>query len=113
MTGCTATCPTSTSSSYALGLCRATAQRCDYLVGGYQGDWETFPSNPAALNPSISGIPYWSADIGGFSAATIMTANSGLFHALAPVRGVHSAIPGARHRPRRGGWNSTETSSRG
>lgn len=35
--------------------------------GDTQGDWETFRRQvPAALNFSLSGIPYWSADIGGF-----------------------------------------------
>jgi alpha-D-xyloside xylohydrolase len=35
--------------------------------GDTNGDWETFRQQvPAALNFSLSGIPYWSADIGGF-----------------------------------------------
>jgi alpha-D-xyloside xylohydrolase len=35
--------------------------------GDTQGNWETFRKQiPAALNFSMSGIPYWSADIGGF-----------------------------------------------
>lgn len=35
--------------------------------GDTKGDWETFRKQiPAALNFSMSGIPYWSADIGGF-----------------------------------------------
>ena len=35
--------------------------------GDTQGDWATFRKQiPAALNFSMSGIPYWSADIGGF-----------------------------------------------
>ena len=35
--------------------------------GDINGDWETFRRQiPAALNFSLSGIPYWSADIGGF-----------------------------------------------
>lgn len=35
--------------------------------GDTKGDWETFRRQiPAALNFSLSGIPYWSADIGGF-----------------------------------------------
>jgi len=35
--------------------------------GDTRGDWETFRRQiPAALNFSLSGIPYWSADIGGF-----------------------------------------------
>ena len=35
--------------------------------GDVKGDWETFRKQiPAALNFSMSGIPYWSADIGGF-----------------------------------------------
>ena len=35
--------------------------------GDTEGDWETFKRQvPAALNFSLSGIPYWSADIGGF-----------------------------------------------
>jgi alpha-D-xyloside xylohydrolase len=35
--------------------------------GDTHGDWETFRRQiPAALNFSLSGIPYWSADIGGF-----------------------------------------------
>lgn len=38
--------------------------------GDTQGDWETFRRQvPAALNFSLSGIPYWSADIGGFFGA--------------------------------------------
>jgi alpha-D-xyloside xylohydrolase len=35
--------------------------------GDTQGNWEVFRQQiPAALNFSMSGIPYWSADIGGF-----------------------------------------------
>jgi alpha-D-xyloside xylohydrolase len=35
--------------------------------GDTTGDWRTFRRQiPAALNFSLSGIPYWSADIGGF-----------------------------------------------
>ncbi len=35
--------------------------------GDIRGDWETLRRQiPAALNFSLSGIPYWSADIGGF-----------------------------------------------
>jgi alpha-D-xyloside xylohydrolase len=35
--------------------------------GDTQGSWESFSKNvTAALNFSMSGIPYWSADIGGF-----------------------------------------------
>lgn len=35
--------------------------------GDVKGDWETLRKQiPAALNFSMSGIPYWSADIGGF-----------------------------------------------
>jgi alpha-D-xyloside xylohydrolase len=35
--------------------------------GDTDGNWETFSRQiPAALNFSLSGIPYWSADIGGF-----------------------------------------------
>lgn len=35
--------------------------------GDVNGDWHTFAKQiPAALNFSVSGIPYWSADIGGF-----------------------------------------------
>jgi alpha-D-xyloside xylohydrolase len=35
--------------------------------GDTQGNWESFRKNvTAALNFSMSGIPYWSADIGGF-----------------------------------------------
>jgi alpha-D-xyloside xylohydrolase len=35
--------------------------------GDTSGNWDTFRRQvPAALNFSISGIPYWSADIGGF-----------------------------------------------
>ena len=35
--------------------------------GDTKGDWDTFRRQvPAALNFSLSGIPYWSADIGGF-----------------------------------------------
>ena len=35
--------------------------------GDVKGDWETFRKQiPAALNFSMSGIPYWSSDIGGF-----------------------------------------------
>ena len=35
--------------------------------GDTQGNWESFRKQiPAALNFSMSGIPYWSADIGGF-----------------------------------------------
>jgi alpha-D-xyloside xylohydrolase len=38
--------------------------------GDTHGDWETFRKHiPAALNFSASGIPYWSADIGGFFGA--------------------------------------------
>lgn len=37
--------------------------------GDTTGDWDTFRKQiPAALNFSLSGIPYWSADIGGFFA---------------------------------------------
>jgi alpha-D-xyloside xylohydrolase len=35
--------------------------------GDTQGNWDTFRRQiPAALNFTLSGIPYWSADIGGF-----------------------------------------------
>ncbi|SFU97029.1 glycoside hydrolase family 31 protein [Pseudoduganella namucuonensis] len=35
--------------------------------GDTHGDWDTFARQiPAGLNFSLSGIPYWSADIGGF-----------------------------------------------
>ncbi|HYC98667.1 glycoside hydrolase family 31 protein [Brevundimonas sp.] len=35
--------------------------------GDVAGTWDTFAKQiPAALNFSVSGIPYWSADIGGF-----------------------------------------------
>jgi alpha-D-xyloside xylohydrolase len=35
--------------------------------GDIQGDWETLKRQvPAALNFTLSGIPYWSSDIGGF-----------------------------------------------
>ena len=35
--------------------------------GDTQGNWEVFRNQiPAALNFSMSGIPYWSADVGGF-----------------------------------------------
>lgn len=35
--------------------------------GDIDGNWDTFRRQiPAALNFSLSGIPYWSADIGGF-----------------------------------------------
>jgi alpha-D-xyloside xylohydrolase len=35
--------------------------------GDTQGNWDVFRKQiPAALNFSMSGIPYWSADIGGF-----------------------------------------------
>ena len=35
--------------------------------GDIDGNWETFRRQiPAALNFTLSGIPYWSADIGGF-----------------------------------------------
>ncbi|UAL11516.1 glycoside hydrolase family 31 protein [Caulobacter segnis] len=35
--------------------------------GDVEGNWDTLAKQvPAALNFSISGIPYWSADIGGF-----------------------------------------------
>ena len=35
--------------------------------GDIEGNWETFRRQiPAALNFTLSGIPYWSADIGGF-----------------------------------------------
>jgi len=38
--------------------------------GDTHGDWDTFRKHiPAALNFSASGIPYWSADIGGFFGA--------------------------------------------
>jgi alpha-D-xyloside xylohydrolase len=70
--------------------------------GDTHGDWETFRRQiPAALNFSLSGIPYWSADIGGFFGGDPKSADySELFtrwYAFAvfnPMFRVHGTGPG-------------------
>ncbi len=79
--------PVAATSAVYEGQRRATGQKRVFILSrsGYAGvqrnaaavwsgdvnpDWETFRRQiPAGLNLSVSGIPYWTTDIGGFLAA--------------------------------------------
>ena len=70
--------------------------------GDVQGNWETFRKQiPAALNFSMSGIPYWSADIGGFFGGDVhdrkyeeLFTRWHQFAAFTPQFRVHGVQPG-------------------
>jgi alpha-D-xyloside xylohydrolase len=70
--------------------------------GDVKGDWETFRKQiPAALNFSMSGIPYWSADIGGFFGGDVhdrkyeeLFTRWHQFAAFTPQFRVHGVQPG-------------------
>ena len=70
--------------------------------GDVQGNWETFRKQiPAALNFAMSGIPYWSADIGGFFGGDVhdrkyeeLFTRWHQFAAFTPQFRVHGVPPG-------------------
>ena len=70
--------------------------------GDVQGNWETFRKQiPAALNFAMSGIPYWSADIGGFFGGDVhdrkyeeLFTRWHQFAAFTPQFRVHGVAPG-------------------
>ena len=70
--------------------------------GDVQGNWETFRKQiPAALNFAMSGIPYWSADIGGFFGGDVhdrkyeeLFTRWHQFAAFTPQFRVHGVQPG-------------------
>jgi len=54
----------------ALDVCRAQRNGAATWSGDVDPNWQTFRRQvPAGLNYSISGLPYWTTDIGGFVVA--------------------------------------------
>ena len=72
--------------------------------GDIHGTWPVFQRQiPAGLNFSISGIPYWNTDTGGFFAGDPARSRlRRIVHALVPIQRLLPDVPRAWHRTTEG-----------